>query len=272
MNKIDSYKEEIREKINTSLHSTDKVIITQFLTDNSNLPGRRANIELANAFAEVIADYKNNKSEIMWKYCLFLVSFTPDKAGTNDPKEFLPFCGAWGIGAIGATNPKYYQDSLSILKRLSSDSRWRMREAVAFGIQELLKKFPYKVLTALKDWIDEKNWLPYRAIVAGVAHPSVLIENEIGEIALEIHDKIFSKINSSNDLNSEEFKICKKGLSYTLSVITSVIPEKGFEFMNRYINTGNKHILMIIRENLKKSRLKNKYSKEVQLLNQRIKE
>jgi len=161
MNKIDSYKEEIREKINVFLSSGDKVVITQFLTDNSNLPGRRANIELANAFADVIADYKTNKSDILWKFCLFLVSFTPDKAETNDPKEFLPFCGTWAIGAIGAVNPNHYQDSLSILKRLSRDPRWRMREAVAFGIQELLKKFPYKVLAVLKNWIEEKNWLTY---------------------------------------------------------------------------------------------------------------
>jgi len=99
-----------------------------------------------------------------------------------------------------------------------------------------------------------------------------LIENKINEIALELHDKIFFKINSSNDLNSEEFKICKKGLSYTLSVITSVIPEKGFEFINRYIDCDNKHIVMIIRENLKKNRLKNKFPKEILLLNQKLKD
>lgn len=270
MNKIERCKKEIRELINIFLNSMDKEVLLQFLTKNSNLPGRRANIELANSFAAVVTEYKNNITTYLWDFCLFLISFTPDKAKTNDPKEFLSFCGAWAIGSIGASNPNYFQDSLSILKRLSSDSRWRMREAVAFGIQELLKKVPNDVLIEFITWIADENWLTYRAIAAGIAHPSVLVERRICEIALEIHGKIFSKIISSKNLNSEEFKICKKGLSYTLSVVIFAIPGKGFKFIDEYSKIDNKHIQIILRENLKKNRLKNKFPKEVQLLNQKL--
>ncbi|MFW9877103.1 MAG: hypothetical protein ACFFG0_28770 [Candidatus Thorarchaeota archaeon] len=271
MNKKEKYNIELSKKIRHYYENEDKQIIIDYFINNSNLPGPRANLELANAFADISGELKEVNPKNLWDLCLFLISFTPDKAPTNNPKEFLPFCGAWAIGAIGASNTEYYHESLNNLKRLSNDQRWRIREAVAFGLQKLLMKHPHKTLTELKEWIDDVNWLTMRAIAAGVAHPSVLFDNKISEIALELHKLIFSKIISCDDFSSEQFKILKKGLFYTLSVIVKADSDKGFKFLNEYINTDNKHIQMIIKENLKKKRLTKNFPKEVASIKQKLK-
>ncbi|MFX1260380.1 MAG: hypothetical protein ACFFAN_21220 [Promethearchaeota archaeon] len=270
MNKREKYHIELSKIIRNYLDIGDKRLLTDYFINNSHLPGRRANLELANAFADISADFEEGISKKLWDLCLFLISFTLDKAPTNNPKEFLAFCGTWAIGAIGASNPAYHHESLIILKKLSNDQRWRVREAVAFGLQKLLVNHPHKSLIELKDWIEDGNWLIMRAIAAGVAHPSVLVNNKISEIALELHKLIFSKIISCDDFSSEEFKILKKGLSYTLSVIVQANPDEGFKFLNAYINTDNEQIQMIIKENLKKNRLIKNFPRAVASLRRKL--
>lgn len=271
MGKREKYHIELSKVIRNFLDIDDTRLITDYFINNSHLPGRRANLELANAFADISTEFKEEISKKLWDLCLFFISFTSDKAPTNNPKEFLPFCGTWAIGAIGASSPEYYHESLIILKAKSDDQRWRMREAVAFGLQKLLMKHPYKTLTELKGWIEDVNWLTMRAIAAGVAHPSVLINSKISEIALELHELIFSKIISCDDFSSEEFKILKKGLSYTLGVIVQANPGEGFKFLNDYIITEHKQIQMIIKENLKKNRLIKNFPREVASIRQKLK-
>ncbi|MFX1233961.1 MAG: hypothetical protein ACFFBY_05315 [Promethearchaeota archaeon] len=271
MNKREKYHIELSRIIRNYLEIDDKRLIQEYFLNNSHLPGRRANLELANAFADISAEFKVSNSKKLWDLCLFLISFTPDKAPTNNPKEFLPFCGTWAIGAIGSSNPEYYNESLTILKAQSNDQRWRMRESVAFGLQKLLIQHPHKTLIELKNWIGDEDWLTMRAIAAGVAHPSVLINNKISKIALVLHELIFSKIISCDDFSSDEFKILKKGLSYTLSVIVQANPVEGFKFLEDYIIMENKPIQMIIKENLKKNRLTKNFPREVALIRQKLK-
>lgn len=263
MSKKEKYHIELSGLLKNYLEMHDKQLILEYFINNSNLPGRRANLELANAFVDISVEFNENLSKELWDLCLYLISFDDNKAPTNDPKEFLSFCGTWAIGTIGASYPEYYYESLILLKKLSTDLRWRMREAVAFGLQKLIMKHPNKTLTEIRHWIEDVNWLTMRAIVAGVAHPSVLINNQLSEIALELHELIFSKIISSDDLSSEEFKILKKGLSYTLSVIVQANPDIGFKFLNDYRYNENKQIQLIIKENLKKKRLMKNFPKEV---------
>ncbi|MFW9876821.1 MAG: hypothetical protein ACFFG0_27320 [Candidatus Thorarchaeota archaeon] len=274
MNKKEKYFIELNKIIRDFLDINDERLLVGYFINNSNLPGRRANLELANAFADNSAEFKESSSKKLWDLCLFLISFTPDKAPSNDPKEFLSFCGTWAIGAIGASNPKYYHESLNILKKQSEDNRWRVREAVALGLQKLLMKHPDKTLTKIREWIEDTNWLTMRAVVAGVAHLSVLVNNNISKNALQIHELIFSKIISCTNFSSEEFKILKKGLSYTLSVIVLANPDEGFKFLSDYINTENKYIQMILRDNLKKNRLTKNFPRAVtsisQILNEQL--
>ena len=54
------------------------------------------------------------------------------QAPTNDPGEFLAFCGVLGLGRVIADGDRSY---LPAVRAAASDSRWRLREAVAMGLQ-----------------------------------------------------------------------------------------------------------------------------------------
>ena len=127
------------------------------------------------------------------------------------------------------------------------------------------------VLDDLEDWLkNEDEWLVMRAIAAGLADAGV--NNEIfTHQALEYHMKIFNNILKSEDRTSENFKSLKKGLGFTLSVIVHANPKKGFNLMNKLIETGDKDVLWIIKNNLSKNRLIKNYLDEVKQLNKLLK-
>lgn len=263
MGKKEDHKIEIENYFKEFLKSGDDEKIIEYLVSNSNLPGRRANIELGNAFAEVFEDYFAKDPERLWNLCLKLIEISPDEAPVNDPKEFLPFCGALAIGGIGSLSSEYFQDALSHLQELANDPRWRTRESVAMGIQKLIEKQSQKTLRELEGWVVKDNWLAMRAVAAGVAEPALLRNVQTASSALELHKNILDQILAAKEDKSEEFKVLKKGLGYTLSVVICAISKEGFEYMHQLVESRDEDILWIIKENLKKKRLIKNFPDEV---------
>ncbi|MFX1519756.1 MAG: hypothetical protein ACFFCD_07540 [Promethearchaeota archaeon] len=273
MGKKENHKQDLIKFFDKFLESGDEGRIIEYLLSNSNLPGRRGNLELGGAFAEVVEAYFAKDPERLWSLCVKLVNISADEAPVNDPKEFLPFCGTWAIGAIGSSSSAFFQNAVSLLQRLANDPRWRTRESVANGIQKLIEKQKQKTFQELEGWIKNDSWLAMRAVAAGVAEPALLIDKQTSTQALELHKKIFAKIFASKERKSEEFKTLKKGLGYTLSVVVREIPEEGFEYLHQLTDSKDTDILWIIKENLKKKRLIKNFPKEVasatKLLNKR---
>ncbi len=229
--------------------------LTEYLVSKSNLPGPRGNLELAAAFADLIEVNFSKNPERLWDLCIKAISISSDEAPVNDPSEFITFCGAIGLGAIGSLSSLLFDKALSILKELSRDSRWRTREAVAKGLQKMLTRKPEETLNALNGWIENNDWLAMRAVAAGVAEPFLLKNKQIASRALELHKKFFAQILNNRERKSNEFKTLKKALGYTLSVLVQALPTEGFEYMQYLIEMKDADILWIIRENLKKKRL-----------------
>lgn len=218
---------------------------------------------MAKAFAEAIEDYSSKGQEQVWNLCLRLVDVTPDEAPVGDPKEFLPFCGTVAIGAIGSVSPTFLGKALSHLRELAGNPRWRTREAVAMGIQELLARQSRTALERLEGWIVDNEWLPMRAVVAGVAEPALLKDKEIALKALEFHRKVFSRIIATEERKSEGFRILRQGLGYSLSVVVCAVPEEGFEYVRQITGSRDADVLWIVRENLKKNRLLKNFPQKV---------
>jgi hypothetical protein len=267
MAKKENHKRDLLTLINTYIEEGDGKALINYFVLNSNLPGRRANLEVAAAFAEVIEESFRNNLDKIWNFCIKSISISEDKAPTNNPMEIVPFCGSWGIGLIGSISEIHFQEAVSILREGANDSRWRMREAVVFGIQKILDRHSQVMMRELTKWIDRNNWFEMRAIAAGVAQPKLLEEYENVKSALELHKLIFKKIRMSKDRKSEEFKTLRKGLGYTLSVVVSNIPDEGFQEMKELIKTQDLDLLWITKNNLKKKRLTNVFPSEVKILN-----
>jgi hypothetical protein len=262
MSKKESYKEHLTDLINESLKTGMAENLMKYLTSNSNLPGPRGNLELANVFADVVRDYAGKKHEKLWSLCLQLTQFPLIEAPVNNPKEFLVFCGARGVGALG-TSQRFFQKAMSRLRELASDSRWRTREGVAMAIQSMIEKQPQKTLKEIEEWIESDNWLAMRAVAAGVAEPALLKDERTAKSAFELHKQIFSQIAATRERKSSEFKKLKQGLGYSLSVIVCAVPREGFEYMRQLAEQQDADILWIVKENLKKNRLLKNFPEEI---------
>jgi hypothetical protein len=262
MNRKESYKEHLTDLTNEFLKTGNAENLAKYLTSNSNLPGTRGNLELAEAFADVVEDNARGESEKLWNLCIKLTQFPPIEAPVNNPKEFLVFCGARGVGALGASQA-FFQKAMSRLKELASDPRWRTREGVAMAIQSMIGKQSQKTLREIEEWIENNNWLVMRAVAAGVAEPPLLKDKQTAKSAFELHKAIFTKIAVAKERKSSEFKTLKQGLGYSLSVIVCAVPEEGFEYMRQLAGTQDADILWIVKENLKKNRLLKNFPEEV---------
>ena len=96
----DAHQKDLAELFAIYLSSGDRVRLVEYLVTHSNLPGPRGNLELAQAFAEEAAVRTGPDQDKVWTLCLNLAGISPAHAPTNSPMEFLPFCGAVGLGAV----------------------------------------------------------------------------------------------------------------------------------------------------------------------------
>src|SRR5947207_8733154 len=92
-----------------------------YLLKESGLPGPRANLELVQAAADL------GTPEQFHRWLALGPAATPPKTAL----EFLPLCGAVGLGRLLAEGQVAV---LPALRQHANDPRWRVREGVAMAL------------------------------------------------------------------------------------------------------------------------------------------
>jgi hypothetical protein len=270
MNKHEIYRNNLVDLLNKYFKTNQAEPLEAYLINNSNLPGPRGNLELAGAFANVVQICSANASEALWQLCSKLIDISSNEAPTNDPSEFLPFCGAVAIGALASVQQNRFEESMMILKRLANDSRWRMREAICFAMQRLMQVNSQAAMNELETWISRGTLFELRAVAAIVADPPRLKTEWIAIRSLQFHKQIVERFIQIDERKSEPFRILRQGLGYTISVVVCAAPKQGFEFLRQLIHSGDKELLWVVRENLKKNRLLKNFPQEVAWLTKEL--
>lgn len=268
MSKKENHKVDLVVLFDAYSHIGDAGGLTAYLISNSALPGRRANLELAAAFGDVVEDYAPTASDRLWVLCEGMTLISPDEAPTNSPEEFLPFCGTIGIGAIGSVAQNRFDAALNVLSKLANDARWRLREAVCFGLQKMLVKRGQDTLAALQAWVEGGDLLQMRAAAAAVAEPKLLSDEQMARSALQLHRRIFDQVLEAQESRSDEFLTLRKGLAYTLSVVVQATPQDGFAYMAELAQTRDSDVRWVVMQNLKKKRLTKNHPAEVEGIRQ----
>ena len=227
MSKIDDYRE--------TLKKLDDWI--PFLLKESGLPGPRGNLELAYAVAEGGSKKQFEK----------LLAF---QAKENTPEVFLVFCGIVGLGKLAANETKLFDR----LRSYASDERWRIREAVATGLQLAGDQDMQLLLKEMQKW-SHGNWYEKRAAAAALAEPRLLKEPRVVKQVLQILDKITAYMESADNPKDEAFKVLRQGMGYCWSVAVAALPEAGKPIIGKWLTSESKDVHWIIKENLKKNRL-----------------
>ena len=231
ISKVDEYRARLR-----SLKQWNR-----FLLKESGLPGPRGNLELAQAFA-LEADLDQ---------VLALLSIPHHEAPENTPQAFLVFCGVSALGRhIAGGDPH----RLGILRDYASDSRWRIREAVAMALQYLGDADMKSLLRAARAW-SRGNWLEKRAAAAGICEPRLLKDPAAASAVLTILDAITASMARTQERNSEPFRILRQGMGYCWSVAVAAHPAAGRRLIKKWIGSSDPDIRWIMKQNLTKNRL-----------------
>ena len=208
-----------------------------FLRKNSGLPGPRGNLELAHVVAEL-----GNKKQFK--------QFLSFQAEENTPEVFLVFCGVMGIGKLAAHEPKLFDQ----LREYASDPRWRIREAVATGLQLVGDQDMPLLIKEMEDW-SKGNWYEKRAAAAALAEPRLLKEPKCAKKVLQILDEITSAMENAGEKKDESFKVLRQAMGYCWSVAIAAVPEDGKPMLEKWLDCDDKELRWMMKENLKKNRL-----------------
>ena len=208
-----------------------------FLMKNSGLPGPRGNLELAHAVAE-----EGSKQQFEQ-----LLTF---QAEENTPEVFLIFCGVVGLGKLAAEEPKLFDR----LRGYASDPRWRIREAVATGLQLAGDQDMDLLLREMQKW-SKGNWYEKRAAAATLSEPRLLKQPKHAKQVLQILDQITNSMEQANGVKDESFKVLRQGMGYCWSVAIAALPEIGKPMLEKWLNSRDQDVRWMMKENLKKNRL-----------------
>jgi hypothetical protein len=212
-----------------------------FLLEHSRLPGPRANLELLAAVADEGSAERFRS----------LLAHGPDTAPSGSPGEFLAACGAAGVGESIARG----DDTLwPALRTAASDPRWRVREAVAMGLQRIGDRDTARLLAGVRPWLDGGP-LERRAVAAGLCEPRLLRDGAVAREVVEILDGLTRSLAAEEDRRSPEVRAFRKGLGYCWSVALAACPDPGRARFEAWAGTEDPDIRWVLRENLRKKRL-----------------
>lgn len=212
----------------------------EYLLKNSGLPGPRGNLTLLYSFSK-----DATASEI--SECL---SFIHDDL-KNSPEEFAGMCGIVGLCCLQNNNP---EKIIKTVRPYASHSSWRIREAVAIGIQEMVHENLYEVIKILGDWTSGNEY-EKRAVIASLCEPKLLNDKCNVKCVLDILSKTMISFAFIDGKLTESQIALRKAAGYCWSVAIVASPDEGKKKFEKLFPVKNKHVLWIVKENLKKHRL-----------------
>lgn len=212
----------------------------QYLLENSNLPGPRANLELLYTFTK-----EATEKEIC--DCLNIQYYNE-----NSPEEFVLTCGVSGSIYHAAKNdnkvgPQY--------QKYANHKSWRVREGICIGFQKSYVFLSPEQMIADLQILSRGTPLEMRTYVATLSEPCLLRSYINPNWLLEELFRITTENLNHSEKISDDLKILRKALGYCWSVALCGEGADKTSFEKLLPLCSSKHIEWIVKENLKKNRL-----------------
>lgn len=211
-----------------------------YLDERSGLPGPRANLELADAVADVV--------DTATAYRL---------AGSD--REFVRLCGVSALGAVAAREDGAARaEAVERLHDEARDERWRVREAVAIALQRIGDVDPALLRAVVGAWLAEDDPLVLRAALAGVCEPRLLRDPEIAALALDTCERATDRLCRYSPFarRSPRVRAMRQTLGYCWSVAVAADPDHGLPRFSRLMGSSDPDVRWVDRENRRKQRLR----------------
>jgi hypothetical protein len=204
-----------------------------YLKAHGGLPGPRGNLELMQALADE------------GDQALFALLIATDD-------EYLVCCGVLGLGRLLADGDEH---AIPLLHGHARDARWRVREAVAMGLQRLGDADPSRLWSLTSRWVREQDPLVQRAVVAGACEPRLLRPPGAAARALDLCALATRSLAARPATDRRgDVRVLRQALGYCWSVAVAADPA-GLERFLR-LDTSDPDVAWIVRENLRKARVR----------------
>ncbi|MCU0510373.1 MAG: hypothetical protein MUC34_18760 [Anaerolineae bacterium] len=222
-----------------------------YLREHSGLPGPRGNLELAHAVAQE-GCLSPGRAELFHRWS----ALTADVAPENTPDGYLAFCGVLGLGALLARGEGDRSALLALLRQRASDPRWRVREAVATGLQLWGDADMDGLIAAMEGWAAG-NYYEQRAAAAALCEPRLLADRRYAGEVIRILDLITKGVASApaSERKTVPFRTLRQALGYCWSVAVAADPQAGIPRFERWLAHPDLDVGWIMRENLSKKRI-----------------
>jgi hypothetical protein len=115
-----------------------------------------------------------------------------------------------------------------------------------------------RMLAVAEMWSKDPSWLVKRAAVAGVCEPRLLDRPSIVQRVLDILHRVTRAVGdaSADQRRLDEFRVLRQALGYCWSVAIAALPAAGFDRFEGWSESTDPDVKWIVRENLKKNRLR----------------
>lgn len=233
MSKVDDYRAALRQ-----LDDWD-----EYLMANSNLPGPRGNLELAEAVADLATPQWIAAHE----------SVSADEAPENTAASFLVFAAVQGLGRLAV------EGDLTALPRLrahASDPRWRVRESVAIALQRVGDADLPRMLEFAEE-LTSGTYLEQRAAAAAVCEPRLLKDAAVASRVVDLLEEITASMSEApaSERRGDDYRALRQAMGYCWSVAVVASPEAGKVAFERWLSSPDIDVRWVLRENLRKNRL-----------------
>jgi hypothetical protein len=256
--------------LQSALDSGDDCELRTALAAGSGLPGPRLNLRLVDELAGAVGDVVRRADPPVERLEGLLdgwARLSVDEAPGDRPEVILPCAAVAAYGEVAAARPDWWDDEMAKLRRAARDPRWRVRELVAQGLQRALDADWARAAGELRGWASDDDPLVVRAAAAGVAEPRLLGEGARAADALEVQRRCVRRYRSytAEERRTEPVKVLRKALGFTVSVAVAATGDFGLIEQLAAAATGDPDLRWVVRENLKKARLR-RWPQEVERL------
>src|SRR5579859_6429088 len=135
--------------LDAAIRGSDEAL-RALLARGSHLPGTRANLPLADAFAALCRARRGSGDAV----ALALAHLSPDAAPGASALEFLPVCGVLALAARAAADEAVRRKYLGELHARADDLRFRVRDAVVAGLARVGAAAGEALVRDVAPWMD----------------------------------------------------------------------------------------------------------------------
>lgn len=240
-----------------------------YLREHYRLPGARTNLDLANDLSNTLAAAIPLHAGEVHSLINYFANGDRRAIAGNTPAEFVMYCGIISYGVCAASHPEWRDETCSLLKHYARSPHRRIREGVMVAYQHLLDVDFHMAVRHLRDLMIFGSFVQQCVAITTLTESRFLYNAELLASALEFQRIALEHIRAGTaaERKKEGFRILRRALGFTISVITVATPEQGFALMRECATWNDDDVTWILRENLKKKRLA-KFTQDTAVLSQ----